>query len=106
MALYGIYGRHEISACPINKKENAIYTNKMLNTDLSPILPKYKINSIVGQYHSGFEHTFLWVLDAEDAQLIQQFALDTELTSFNEVKIVPLMEFKDTVANAKKKWNL
>jgi len=42
MALYGMYGRHEISECPINKKENAIYTNKMLNTDLSPILPKYK----------------------------------------------------------------
>jgi len=106
MALYGIYGRHEVSACPINNKENAIYTNKMLNTDLSQILPKYKINSIVGQYHSGFEHTFLWVFDAEDAQLLQQFALDIEITSFNELKIVPLMTFKDTVVNAKKKWNL
>ena len=78
----------------------------MLNTDLSQVLPKYKINSIIGQYHSGFEHTFLWVLDAEDAQLIQQFALDTELTSFNELKIVPLMEFKDAAAITKKKWNL
>jgi len=106
MALYGMYGRHEVSACPINNKENAIYTNKMLNTDLSQILPKYKINKIVGQFHSGFEHTFLWVFDAEDAQLLQQFALDIEITSFNELKIVPLMEFKDTVANAKKKWNL
>jgi len=106
MALYGIYGRHEISECPINKKENAIYINKMLNTDLSQVLPKYKINSIIGQYHSGFEHTFLWVLDAEDAQLIQQFALDIELTSFNELKIVPLMEFKDAAAITKKKWNL
>ncbi len=106
MALYGIYGRHEISDCPINKKENAIYTNKMLNTDMSPILPKYKINKIVGQYHSGFEHTFLWVFDAEDAHLLQQFAMDTGMTNFNELKIVPLMEFKDTVANAKKKWNL
>jgi len=106
MALYGMYGRHEVSACPINNKENAIYTNKMLNTDLSQILPKYKINKIVGQFHSGFEHTFLWVFDAEHAQLLQQFALDIEITSFNELKIVPLMEFKDTVANAKKKWNL
>ena len=106
MALYGIYGKHEISECPINKKENAIYINKMLNTDLSQILPKYKINSIIGQYHSGFEHTFLWVLDAEDAQLIQQFVMDIELTSFNELKIVPLMEFKDAAAITKKKWNL
>ena len=106
MALYGIYGSHEVSACPINNKENAQYTNQMAKTDISPILPKYKINKIVGQYHSGFEHTFLWVFDAEDAQLLQQFALDTEMTNFNELKIVPLMEFKDTVANAQKKWNL
>ena len=106
MALYGIYGKHGVSACPINNKENAEYTNKVANTDLSPLLPKYKINNIVGQYHSGFEHTFLWVFDAEDAQLLQQFALDTGMTNFNELKIVPLMEFKDTVANAKKKWNL
>ena len=106
MALYGIYGKHEVSACPVNNKENAEYTSKMLNTDLTQILPNYKINSIVAQYHSGFEHTFLWVFDAEDAQLLQQFALDTEMTSFNELKIVPLMEFKDTVATARKKWNL
>lgn len=91
---------------PINHKENAEYTSKIADTDLTLILPKYKINNIVSQYHSGFEHTILWVFDAEDARLLEQFALDTGMTNFNELKIVPLIEFKDTVANARKKWNL
>ncbi len=30
---------------------------------------KYKINKIVGQYHSALEHTFLWIFDAEDPGL-------------------------------------
>ena len=37
----------------------------------------------VRQYHSGLEHTFLWILDAEDPHLIQQFAVDTGVAKFN-----------------------
>jgi len=73
MALYGIYGRHEINMCPWNNIETAKRAVEIANSDLSQMLPKYKINKIVGQYHSGLEHTFLWILDAEDPHLIQQF---------------------------------
>jgi len=79
MALYGIYGRHEIDTCPWNHKENAKRVIKIAESDLSGMLPKYKINKIIGQYHSGLEHTYLWILDAEDPHLIQQFAVDSEL---------------------------
>jgi len=63
---------------------------------------KYKINKIVGQYHSGLEHTFLWILDAEDPHLIQQFAVESGMASFNEVKIVPLETFEGVAEGAKK----
>ena len=102
MALYGIYGRHEIATCPWNNKENAKRVIQIANSDLSQMLPKYKINKIIGQYHSGLEHTFLWVLDAEDPHLIQQWAVDTGVASFNEVKIVPLETFQGVAEGAKK----
>jgi hypothetical protein len=106
MALYGIYGRHEIEGCPWNNKENAKLAMEIADSDWSLILPKYKINNVIGQYHSGLEHTFLWILDAEDPHLIQQFAVDTRMACFNEVKIVPLIEFRDVIAGARKIHNL
>ena len=106
MALYGIYGRHEIDQCPWNNKERAKEVVEIANSDLSKILPNYKIHNIVGQYHSALEHTFLWILDAEDPHLIEQFAVDTGVAKFNEVKIVPITEFNEVVAGAKKIHNL
>ena len=102
MALYGIYGRHEIDQCPWNNKERAKEVLKIASSDLASILPKYKIHNIVGQYHSGLEHTFLWILDAEDPHLIQQFAVDVGAASFNEVKIVPLTTFQGVAEGAQK----
>ncbi len=102
MALYGIYGRHEIDQCPWNNKERAKEVLEIASSDLASMLPKYKINNIVGQYHSGLEHTFLWILDAEDPHLIQQFAVETGMANFNEVKIVPLETFTGVAEGAKK----
>ncbi len=97
MALYGIYGRHEIRDCPLNNAETRKMVADVAKRDMSAVLPTYKINEVVGRYHSGLEHTFLWILDAEDPHLIQQFAIDGGLASFNEIKIVPLMTFEDVV---------
>ena len=102
MALYGIYGRHEIKDCPLNNAETRKMVIEITKMDMSSILPKYKINKIVGQYHSGLEHTFLWIFDAEDPHLIQQFAIDGGMARFNEVKIVPLMTFDDVVSETRK----
>ncbi len=97
MALYGIYGRHEIKDCPLNNAESRKFVAEVAKRDMSSVLPKYKINKVVGRYHSGLEHTFLWILDAEDPHLIQKFAIEGGIASFNEVKIVPLMTFDDVV---------
>ncbi len=102
MALYGIYGRHEIRDCPLNNSETRKMVAEIAKRDMSSILPKYKINEVVGRYHSGLEHTFLWILDAEDPHLIQQFAIDGGVASFNEIKIVPLMTFDDVVRESGK----
>ena len=102
MALYGIYGRHEIKDCPLNSSESRKLVRKIVESDMSSLLPQYKINKIIGQYHSGLEHTFVWIVDAEDPHLIQKFAIDGGVASFNEVKIVPLMTFDDVVSESGK----
>ena len=103
MALYGIYGRHEIKDCPLNSHESRKLILDLENPEKEiEVCTNYKINKIVGRYHSGLEHTFLWIVDAEDPHLIQQRAIDTGMASFNEIKIVPLMTFDDVMSVTRK----
>jgi hypothetical protein len=97
MALYGIYGSHAVEACPLNNREVAEKVMALSFSDLAEVNQKYRINQILGQYHSALEHTFLWVVDAEDPHLIEQFCIDSGVASFNAIKIVPLITFKEGV---------
>jgi len=103
MSLYGIYGKHTVEACPVNNRKVAEGLVKMAGIDLAPILKKYKIKKILSQYHSAFEHTLLWVVDAEDAHSIQDFAYETGMAAFNELRIVPLITFNEGVVPFVKK---
>ena len=97
MSLYGIYGSHSVEACPVNNLENAKKLVSFEASDPAPLLAKYHISDVLGQYHSAFEHTFVWVVDAEDPHLIEGFALESGLASFNNLKIVPLKRLSDGV---------
>jgi len=44
---------------------------------------------ILHQFHSGLEHTFLWVVEAANAQKL----MERTAGGFNTVKIVPLITF-------------
>jgi hypothetical protein len=76
---------------------------KLVESDFDLQAKEYKINKIVGQYHSALEHTFLWVVEAEDPHLIQEFCVATEVATINELKIVPLITFLDGVIPGLKK---
>ncbi len=102
MALFGIYGSHTTESCPLNNVVVAQGVVEFGSSDFDSIAKKYKINKFVGQYHSALEHTFLWIVDAEDPHEIQRFCVETKVASFNAVKIVPLTEFKDVVEKLKK----
>ena len=97
MALYGIYGSHTVEACPLNNLETAKRLVAFAESDLQSTASKYRIKEVVGQYHSGLEHTFVWVVDGEDPHLIQEFCIQTGLASFNMLKIVPLITFNEGV---------
>ena len=46
MALYGIYGRHEIDACPINNSKNRQMMVKIGKRDMKQVCSDFKINKI------------------------------------------------------------
>ncbi len=103
MALFGIYGKHTTEACPWNNIETAKRLLKLVESDFDLQAKEYKINKIVGQYHSALEHTFLWVVEAEDPHLIQEFCVATGVATINELKIVPLITFREGVIPGLKK---
>lgn len=87
MALYGIYGEHTIDNCPLFNRESR---KAMLELDTNP-----KDLKFIGMYHSALEHTFLWVVEAQDAHVIQRFLIESNVARFNNAKIVPLGTFED-----------
>jgi len=58
MALYGIYGSHTVEACPVNDRGTAKTLVEFAEADLAPLLKEYKIQDVLGQYHSAFEPPF------------------------------------------------
>ncbi len=103
MALYGIYGKHTTEACPWNNIQTAKLVLGLAESDLESTEKKYKINGVIGQYHSALEYTFLWVVEAEEPHLIQEFCVTTGIATFNELKIVPMITFLEGVIPGLKK---
>ena len=99
MALYGIYGSHTTESCPLNNAQNRKYV-----VDEGPkfvqIAEKANIK-IIGQYHSGLEHTFVWVLDAKDAQTVEEVMIQFCVSKFNALTIVPLATFDGVIQRCK-----
>jgi len=97
MSLYGIYGSHTLEACPLYNPEVAKSLVAFAESDLTSLLSQHRIKEIVGQFHSALEHTFIWILDAEDAHSVEEFAFESGLAEFNTLKISPLKTFSDGV---------
>ena len=67
--LYGIYGEHKQEACPLYNEQNRRWLLANLPNQ-EKNAKKYGV-TILQQYHSALEHTFLWVVEAENAQSIE-----------------------------------
>ena len=95
MELYGIYGSHTTEACPLFNEE----TRKLLLQIASGFEKTANEHGIkvVGMYHSGLEHTFLWIIESENAHSIQDLMVKTKVAKFNSIKIVPLRTTQNVV---------
>lgn len=99
--LYGIYGSHTPETCPIYVAKYAIVFVDIAELSPEQLADTYGIRRIEAQYHSALEHTFLWIVEADSPHLIEKFAVDTGLASFNTLEIVPVHTFAQTVERLK-----
>lgn len=96
-SLWGIYGDHSMHDCPLNNLETAELVVNIANSDLGPVLQKYGISAVHDQYHSGLEHTFLWVFETERPHQLEEFAQEIGVAAWNDLKIVPIRRFAEDV---------
>ena len=99
MGLYGIYGEHTQEACPLYNEENRKYLLREAPT-MAKDAEKSNVN-ILNQFHSGLEHTFLWVAEAENPFIIEELMARTG-GRFNTIRIVPLITFQTLIERLKK----
>jgi uncharacterized protein with GYD domain len=95
MGSYGIYGSHSPESCPLNNVEVRRLVITMAE-QLDKVLTKNNIK-MLQQYHSGLEHTFVWIVNAQDAHSVQNFMVDSGWIKFNTLKIVPLSTYQNLV---------
>jgi uncharacterized protein with GYD domain len=96
--LYGIYGEHTQQACPLYNKEVREYLLSRA-TDMEKNAQKYGVK-VLHQFHSGLEHTFLWVMEADNAHSIEDLMARTA-GRFNTIRIVPLTTFQGVIERCK-----
>ncbi len=95
--LWGIYGAHNRHDCPVNNRETAKEVIAISMMDLGPLMEKYGITAIVDQYHSGLEHTFLWVVETTEPHKLEEFSIELGVARWNDLKFVPERTFKDVI---------
>lgn len=95
--LWGIHGAHNRHDCPVNNREAAKEVITISKTDLAPLLEKYGITSIVDMYHSGLEHTFVWVVETSRPHDLEEFTIELGIARWNDLKFVPERTFADVI---------
>ncbi len=95
--LWGIYGEHNRHDCPVNNRETAKEVIAISMADLNPLMEKYGITSIVDMYHSGLEHTLLWVVETSRPHDLEEFSIELGVARWNDLKFVPERTFADVI---------
>ena len=99
--LWGIYGAHNRHDCPVNNRETAKEVIAISLMDLGPLMKKYGVTSIEDQYHSGLEHTFLWVVKTTAPHKLEEFSIELGVARWNDLKFVPERTFGDVITDVR-----
>lgn len=99
--LWGIYGAHNRHDCPVNNRETAMDVITLSESDLGPLMEKYGVTAVVDQYHSGLEHTFLWVVETTEPHKLEEFSIELGVARWNDLKFVPERTFADVITDVR-----
>ena len=94
--LFGIFAIHSPEACPLNNTKKKVF--KEIFNKLQSNSEKYGVKNISGFYMSVLKHEWIIMVEANSAQDIKQLYVDSDIFSFNKVKIAPLKNYQDVVS--------
>jgi len=97
--LWGIYGAHNRHDCPVNNRETAKEVIAISMMDLQPLNERYGITAIVDMYHSGLEHTLIWVVQTTRPHDLEEFTIELGVARWNDLKFVPERTFEDVITD-------
>ncbi len=92
---YGIYGTHTPETCPLFHEGNRKLLLEIA-AGFEGMAAEYDVK-MVSAWHSGLEHTFLFIVEAENAHSIQDLMVASGLGTFNVLKIVPMRTLENVV---------
>jgi hypothetical protein len=91
--LFGVFARHSPESCPLNNAANKEVFSK-LDKRMEQAMEKNGVKKVVGFYFSVLEHEWTIIVEAENAHGIENLCIESGISAFNTVKIVPLTDFK------------
>ena len=90
--LFGIFAVHSPESCPLNNaKSKEVFME--IHNKLQSNAAKYGVKEINGFYMSVLEHEWVILVQSNSAHDIEQLCIDSGISSFNTVKIVPLTDY-------------
>ncbi|WP_255951360.1 hypothetical protein [Streptomyces odontomachi] len=90
---YVLYATHNPEQCPMS---NA--TIKQLLLDIAPEMPNIAQQagvSIAAGPYVNREHSILTVLDSDSAENVDRFLVDSRLTQWNSVRVIPSLTMEE-----------
>ncbi|MEM2140913.1 MAG: hypothetical protein QXJ74_09595 [Nitrososphaera sp.] len=90
--LFGVFATHSPESCPLNNAKNKEVLLQM-DKKMQERMQANGVTKIVGFYFSVLEHEWTIILEAQSAHGIETLCIESGISAFNTVKIVPLTEF-------------
>lgn len=94
--LFGIFAIHSPESCPLNNAESKKIFVEIYNK-LQSNAAEYGVQEINGFYMSVLEHEWFILVQSNSAHGIEQLCIESGISTFNTVKIVPLTNYQDVL---------
>ena len=95
-SLFGIFAIHSPESCPLNNSDSKEVFKEIYNK-LQSNAERYGVSEINGFYMSVLEHEWIILVKANSAHHLEQICIESGISAFNTVKIVPLTNYQDVL---------
>lgn len=92
---YVVLASHSAEVCPTSNAKT-----KALLLEIAPQIPaiagKHGVNIVAGPF-ANREHTIVMIVEAERSEALDTFLVDTRLSQWNQVRILPSLPMEESL---------